>query len=162
MTVIHDHLRDTAGDNAPPRASEPRPSSRIRRLGLALVACGVVLVVWLLGLARSLPTTVHVQHWSAVWVGIDTLEALGLVATGVLLLRRDARRCLTAAATAMLLVVDAWLDLLTSMAGSELATALAMALGVELPLATLCAMVAVRSLPRHKGAGHCDEPQIAQ
>lgn len=154
MTVVHEHLRETMIDSTP--GQEPRPwfPRRTRRLGLALVCCGAATVVWLLGLARSLPATAYVQHWSAMWVGLDALEALGLTATGVLLLRRDAWSCLTAAATAALLVVDAWFDILTSLAaGTELAMALAMALGAELPLATLCVVVAVRSLPRQKTAG---------
>lgn len=77
----------------------------------------------------------------------DVFAVLGLAATGVLLLRRDPRRCLTAVATAVFLVVDAWLGVLTALPGSELATALAVALGVKLPLATLCGVLAVCSLP---------------
>ncbi|MEU5331965.1 hypothetical protein AB0G51_01325 [Streptomyces asoensis] len=122
-----------------------------RRLGSALVCCGVALVLWLVVLATSLPAAARVSHWPALWVGLDALEALGLAATGVLLLRRDPRRGLTAAATAALLVVDAWFDVLTSLPGIELATALTMALGVELPLATLCVVLAVRALQPH----HC-------
>ncbi|MFF4733896.1 hypothetical protein ACFY3M_53865 [Streptomyces mirabilis] len=43
------------------------------------------------------------------------------------MLRLDPRRCLTATATAALLVVDAWFDVTTSQPGPELATAVAMA-----------------------------------
>ncbi|MCW8378686.1 hypothetical protein [Streptomyces justiciae] len=114
----------------------------------------MALVLWLLVLAASLPTAAEVQNWSAMWVGLDALEALGLAATGVLLLRGDPHRCLTAAATAALLIVDAWIDVLTSLPGSELAPALAMALGAELPLATLCVVIAVRSIPRAEAVRH--------
>ncbi|WP_240436332.1 hypothetical protein [Streptomyces sporangiiformans] len=150
MTVVQDHLRGTARTAAPLKEPPPRPTSGAGRLGPALVCCGVALVLWLLVPATSLPTVAQVPHWSALWVGLDALEALGLTATGILLLRRDPRRCLTAAATAALLVVDAWFDVLTSLPGNELATALAMAVGAELPLATLCAVLAVRSLPRQE------------
>ncbi|WP_367320536.1 hypothetical protein [Streptomyces sp. HUAS ZL42] len=127
-----------------PNEPSPSPTSGAHRLGLALACCAGVLVPWLLVLATYLPSTVQVRHWSAMWVGLDALEALGLAVTGVLLLRRDPRRCLTAAATAALLVVDAWFDVLTSPPGSEVATALALALarGAELPPATLCVVVA--------------------
>lgn len=124
MTVAQDHLRGTACRTAGSQEPPPRLPSAIRCLVLALMCCGVALVVWL-------------------WAGLGALEALGLAATGVLLLRRDPRRCLTAAATAALMVVDAWFDVLTSLPGTELATALAMALGAELPLATLCVVLAV-------------------
>jgi hypothetical protein len=103
---------------------------------------------WLVALAKTLPTTTRVQHWSTAWVGLDTLEALGLATTGRLLLRRDPRYALTATATAALLVTDAWFDVTTSAAGTELTTAVVMALGIELPMATLCTVLAVRSLQR--------------
>ncbi|MER7689684.1 hypothetical protein [Streptomyces sp. NPDC097610] len=47
---------------------------------------------------------------------------------------RDPRRCLTATATAALLVVDAWFDVTTSQPGPELATAVVMAVCAELPM----------------------------
>jgi hypothetical protein len=102
-----------------------------------------------------------VPNWPALWGGLDAFEALGLVATGFLLLRRDPRRCLTASATAALLVVDAWFDTLTSLPGTEFATAITLALGVELPLATICVVLAVRCLPRHEVAQHGGEARIA-
>jgi hypothetical protein len=77
-------------------------------------------------------------------VGLDIMEAIGLAATGWLVRRGDPRRCLAAAATAMLLVVDAWFDIST--AGSGLAQAVAMAAGAELPMAALCSVVAYRAL----------------
>ncbi|MHC3475033.1 hypothetical protein ACYF6T_41035 [Streptomyces sp. 7R007] len=106
------------------------------------------MVPWLVFLAQSLPTTTRVRHWSTAWVGLDALEAIGLAATGRLLLRQDPRCSLTATATAALLVADAWFDVTTSAAGAEFATAVAMALGLELPMATACTAVALRSLPR--------------
>lgn len=125
------------------------PASRgARGLGVALVCCGVAVLPWLLVLAGSLPGTTRVSHWDTVWIGLDVLEALGLVTTGCLVLRRDPRRCLPAAATAALLVVDVWVDVTTSASGTELVTAVAMAAVVELPLAALCTVLAVRSFPR--------------
>ncbi|WP_371641802.1 hypothetical protein [Streptomyces mirabilis] len=63
------------------------------------------------------------------------------------MLRRNPRRCLTATATAALLVVDAWFDVTASQPGPELATAVVMAVCAELPMAALCTVPAVRALP---------------
>lgn len=118
-----------------PQSALPRPDL----IALALVGLGLVLVPWLGVLAAS-------GAWN--WVGLDSLEAAGLVVTGLLLRRADPRHCLTAAGTAMLLLTDAWFDVSTAAPGQALATALAMALLAELPLACLCARLALRSLPQ--------------
>ncbi|MFE7857356.1 hypothetical protein [Streptomyces sp. NPDC057403] len=91
---------------------------------MALIGCGLALLPWLLVLAATLPNAPSVPHWSAAWVGLDALEAVGLTATGALLLRRDPRHPLTAAATAALLIADAWIDIVTSAPGAELAAAI--------------------------------------
>ncbi|MEV0267034.1 hypothetical protein AB0I49_37630 [Streptomyces sp. NPDC050617] len=113
------------------------PDRRSRRLGHALVACGLALLPWLVALAAA--------DRPAVWVGLDALEALALIGTGVLTVRRDRHRGAAAGATGMLLVADAWFDTMTAAPGAGFATALAMALAVELPLAALCAVLAVRA-----------------
>ncbi|MDF9813137.1 hypothetical protein [Streptomyces sp. SPB162] len=124
---------------------EPR---RPRPLGYVLIALGVALIPWLFVLATSLPATAQASHWSTAWVGLDALEAAGLIGTGVLLRRRDHRRGIAAAATAMLLVVDAWFDVSTAAPGADIASAVLMAVCVELPLAALCAVIAVRASAR--------------
>ncbi|MET8127810.1 hypothetical protein ABZV67_15230 [Streptomyces sp. NPDC005065] len=117
------------------------PGSRLAgRAGWLLVVCGLVLLPWLYVLATGLPDTATAAHWRVAWVGLDALEAAGLIATGVL------RHPLAATATATLLVIDAWFDTTTAAAGSDLATAVAMALCAELPLAALCAWLALREL----------------
>ncbi|MCW2869942.1 hypothetical protein [Actinacidiphila oryziradicis] len=119
MTTTLDLPSRTGAEGIAPRARRPP-----RRVGYALIACGLAL----------LP--------------LDALEALCLITTGLLTLRRDPRHALVATATAMLLVVDAWFDTTTAAQGSDLVTALAMAVGAELPLAALCTVLAVRALPR--------------
>lgn len=84
------------------------------------------------------------------WVGLDTMEAMGLVGTGLLLARRDRRRVAVAPATAVLLTVDAWFDVLTAAIPGAVLAALLMAVCLELPLAALCTAVAwhaLRALP---------------
>jgi hypothetical protein len=108
------------------------------------------MIPWIVALQRWLPETKLVYGWSTAWVGLDAMEAAGLLTTGVLLVRRDDRYRLGAVATAVLLVVDAWFDLTTSSPGSEQLTALAMAAGLEIPVAVACAALALRPRP---GAG---------
>ena len=129
-------------------AEEPRPARGMRRAGGLLTACGLALLPWLYVLATGLPATATAEHWPVAWVGLDALEALGLITTGLLAARGDRRHALAAAATATLLAVDAWFDTTTAAAGGDFAGALAMALGAELPLAALCGRLALRALSR--------------
>ncbi|MFI8232741.1 hypothetical protein ACIGDI_28325 [Streptomyces sp. NPDC085900] len=129
-------------------AQEPRLGRGMRRAGWLLVACGLALLPWLYVLATGLPATATAAHWPVAWAGLDALEALGLIATGLLAARGDRRHALAAAATATLLAVDAWFDTTTAAPGGDFATAVAMALGAELPLAALCGRLALRALSR--------------
>ncbi|MCO6009289.1 hypothetical protein NE236_30390 [Actinoallomurus purpureus] len=144
---------------APAARTRPRPVSHMERpvrtrsrwpsrVGLVLIGAGLALVPWLFVLASSLPATATAAHWPAAWVGLDTLEALALVTTGVLVTRHDPRRCLTAMVTATLLAVDAWFDVSTAAPGADQVTAVAMAVLLEVPLAALCVVLALRALPR--------------
>ncbi len=74
----------------------------------------MALIPWLIALAAELPATATARHWGAAWAGLDAMEAIGLLATGVLLARRDERATLAAMATATLLIADAWLDVMTA------------------------------------------------
>ncbi|MGH3379158.1 MAG: hypothetical protein ACRDP6_30955 [Actinoallomurus sp.] len=116
-------------------------------LARALIAGGLAMVPWLFALAVRLPSSTRAQHWSTAWVGLDTLEAFGLITTGVLVRLRDERRCLAAAATATLLLVDAWFDVTTSASGGDRLMALLLAVVLEVPIASLCAVLAVRTFP---------------
>lgn len=143
------HLTRVKASAALDRLDAGRARRWHRYLGSALAGTGAAMVPWLFLLARELPAQATAAHWNTVWVGLDTLEALGLVSTGLLLRRRDPRVSLPAAATATLLVADAWFDVLTSAPGGERLTAIAMAAGAELPMAALCAVLAVRLHPRY-------------
>lgn len=109
-----------------------------RRPGRVLVGCGLALLPWLFVLATSLPATATAPHWSGAWVGLDALEALGLITTGVQAVRGGHARAPVAAATATLLVIDAWFDVMTAGTHRDLLSALVMAACAELPLAAVC------------------------
>ncbi|WP_198535485.1 hypothetical protein [Streptomyces caatingaensis] len=126
----------------------PQPALRLprrRTVGLALAACGAALVPWLACLATGLPATYPAVRWPLAWAGLDALEAAGLLTTGLLTARHDPRHRPAAAATAALLVADAWFDTVTAVPGADFASALAMAVALELPLATVCAALAARA-----------------
>lgn len=109
--------------------------------GRILAGAGLALLPWLGYLAGTLPPAE-----AAAWVALDALEAAALLAAGTRLLHTDPRHRAPAAAAAVLLLADACIDLATATPGAELATAIAMAVGAELPLAALCAWLASRSM----------------
>lgn len=137
------------------------PRSRSRVLGLIFVALSVAMIPWLFYLSLTLPGTGDAAHTCYAWVTLDSCEALALFGTGRLLLREDSRYALTAAAVTVLLSADAWFDITTAAPGADLTTAIAEAVGIEIPLATLCAVLALRVLRRRspgaEAAGRIDE-----
>jgi hypothetical protein len=123
-----------------------------RWLGIGITIAGVGLLPWMIYLALSLPATTRAWHWPAAWTGLDAIEAAGLVATGLLLLRRDLRYCLMALPTAGVLLADAWFDVTTSPPGAGELVSLVMAIAAELPTAALCLAIGVAGL-RQLSAG---------
>jgi hypothetical protein len=80
---------------------------------------------------------VYVTHnWDEAWVGFDLLLLLLLVATAIFGYLRRQMVMLTAFATGVLLICDAWFDWMTSNR-SDVGWATVTALFVELPLAVL-------------------------
>ncbi|WP_441249609.1 hypothetical protein [Kitasatospora sp. McL0602] len=152
MSVIDRSAAKTQSDSSHDSAATGRQPAQHRRRSpcrwpeLALIGCGVAVLAWAFVLCIALPSTATAAHWSAAWAGLDVMEALGFIATGVLAARGDLRRVLSAAATSMLLLVDSWFDLMTAGPGRDFAGALAMACFGELPLAVVCAVVAWRPL----------------
>jgi hypothetical protein len=110
------------------------PEARERsRLAYVPLVCGALLIPWLTLLAGEAAPG---------WVALDSLEAVGLLTTGVLALRAKAALTPVATATAAALLLDASLDLATSH-GTCLLAAVVMALLAELPLAAACAVLAL-------------------
>ncbi|OXM64245.1 hypothetical protein CF165_27005 [Amycolatopsis vastitatis] len=139
----------SSADHARWSAVPDRPGTRSpRRLGRAFAVAGLIMIPWVLYLSMSLPKEAMDSHWALGWVGLDSCEALALFATGRFLRRADNRCTLTATAAAALLLTDAWFDVTAATPGGELAIAIAMAVCVEIPVAIVCAVLALR-LIRH-------------
>ena len=128
------------------RTPDHRDSRAVRRiLAYCLVLAGPAMIPWVITLGRELPDHTQVAHWSLAWVGLDTMEALGFLTTGLLLLAgRELLGRLTAAVPGTLLSVDAWFDTTTAVTATERLSADVLAATLELPIAALCFFVAVR------------------
>lgn len=110
---------------------------RMREFRVVLmVGSVVVLVPWIAYLAVTLPRVYVADNWDKTWVGFDILLLVMLVTTAVLGFLRRQLLVLTAFATGLLLVCDAWFDVMTAH-GDDVFVSLAMALVIELPLAAL-------------------------
>ena len=120
------HADPVDGDGA--RAPEPAPDAeerrhrellaavrvRSRRAALLYAAAAVLLIPWTVYLAVTLPRRDIDTHYRGAWVGFDILLVTAIVLTAYYAFRMDARVQLPAMATATLLVVDAWFDVMTA------------------------------------------------
>jgi hypothetical protein len=102
----------------------------------------VVLLPWVVLLAFVLPSTARAAHWDLAWAGFDALLAGLLLAVAISAWRRSPWLEGAATASAALLFVDAWFDILTAATRTALWTAVVEAALVELPLAFICVVLA--------------------
>lgn len=109
-----------------------------------LAGCAVLLVPWIVVLAATLPAHIVARNWSMAWTGFDVLLAIMLGATAWLRRKGDSRVGAFAGASAAMLLVDAWFDTSTSATGADAVMAWTSAVFVELPLAFICARIALR------------------
>lgn len=113
-----------------------RTIERIRKWRtLLILICVVVLVPWTVYLAITLPDHYVARNWVATWVGFDLLLLTMMVLTLIGGWKRKQFVFPTAFASGVLLLCDAWVDVMTSQRGGDLTQALLSALLVELPLA---------------------------
>lgn len=117
-----------------------------------LIICAVGLACWIVYLGFTLAQHYVVRRWGLAWMGLDVAEAVGLLATAVLLRRGSEFAAMTAAATSTLFLVDAWFDTVTSHQGLDYAVALGLAFFGEIPLGIFCAVVAVRAARKFSNA----------
>ena len=103
---------------------------------LLLVGSAVVLVPWIAYLAITLPPRYVADNWDVTWVGFDVLLLVMMVATAVLGYLRRQLLVVTAFATGILLICDAWFDVMTAH-GDDRTWSVVTALAVELPFAAV-------------------------
>jgi hypothetical protein len=119
---------------------------RMRRVRLVLMAGAIVgLVPWIVYLSITLPDRYIANNWIATWVGFDTLLLLFMASTAVLGLLRRQLLILAAFTTGVLLVCDAWFDVMTAAPADRWLSVLTATLG-ELPLAAVLITGALRIL----------------
>jgi hypothetical protein len=130
-------------DSLVPAADDPEnavltdDARMVRWAGPLFALFSVLLLPWIAWIAVSLPARQLSPNYDAAWAGFDVILFFGLAATAVCALRRSRYLSSAATATATLLVVDAWFDVVTSPAHERMQSVLLCVL-VELPLAGLC------------------------
>lgn len=135
------------GSSSPAQLKAPDSGgARIPRwVGPAYIVMGLILVPWIVHLHATLPLQSVSQHYRLAWVGLDVLEFGQLTRTGLYALVKRWRHRMRphAAACAALLIIDAWFDCTTTPT-NQVASSIAMAVLVELPLAGICWWLALR------------------
>jgi hypothetical protein len=117
---------------------------QVRRIRewLALTAA-IALIPWTIYLGLTLPQSYTAQHWPATWVGFDLLLLAFMIVTATLGFIRHHWLAIFAFATGVLLLCDAWFDMMTAKRG-DFAMSLATALFGELPLAIVLIVGSLR------------------
>ena len=115
----------------------------VRWTGPMFALFSLILLPWTIYIAGSLPAEQVSTNYDAAWAGFDVLLTLTLASTAYFALRRSRYLATAATATATLLVVDAWFDVLTT-PGVQRIEAILLAAFVELPLAARTIMAGVR------------------
>jgi hypothetical protein len=111
-----------------------------------LVACAAGLIPWTVGLAVTLPHRYVVGIWTLTWTGFD-VALIGCFAVTAWALWKQRQIALPAAiAAAVLLLCDAWFDLLTAHRGGALLVSATTAVFAEIPIAIRVAGISAKLL----------------
>jgi hypothetical protein len=114
---------------------DPVYLGRIRRIRLGIMTAGsIAMVPWLVYLAMTLPGNYVAHNWPVTWVGFDILLVGFMVTTAVLGYLRRQLLVLAAFTSGVLLICDAWFDLMTA-GPKDVWLSVVTALGIEVPLA---------------------------
>lgn len=123
---------------------DPGLISRIRRIRLGVMIGGsIAMIPWLVYLSVTLPENYVAHNWPVTWVGFDILLVVFMAATAVLGYLRRQLLVLAAFTAGVLLICDAWFDLLTA-GPNDLRLSVITALGIEVPVAILLITGALR------------------
>ncbi len=99
---------------------------------------------WICYLAVTLPYREVTVHYRAAWVGFDAGLVMALALTGFHAWRGSQRLAIAASATATMLLVDAWFDVMTT-PGRDWYVSVLLATFVEVPLAMVCLWLALHT-----------------
>jgi hypothetical protein len=118
--------------------------ARLRRVRLVLMVGAIIgLIPWTVYLAVTLPDKYIAYNWPATWVGFDVLLVVFLAATALLGLLRRQLLVVAAFTTGVLLLCDAWFDVMTAAPADRWVSVLTAAVA-ELPLALILITGALR------------------
>ena len=81
---------------------------------LVMVISAVLLVPWTIYIAITLPRRYVANNWDRTWVGFDLLLLVMIASTAVLGYLRRQLLILASFSTGVLLICDAWFDVMTS------------------------------------------------
>lgn len=124
----------------------PPTLTRARRTRLMLLVGAIVwMIPWIGYLGVTLPDRYVTYNWTATWVGFDILLLMFMIATVVLGLLRRQLLILAAFTTGVLLICDAWFDVMTAAPTDRWLSMLTAGLA-EVPLAVLLITGALRIL----------------
>jgi hypothetical protein len=98
-------------------------------------AGSVAIIPWVIYLGFELPGRSTAQHFNLAWVGLDVLLIFAMARTAIFAWQGKRQMQLPAIATATLMLVDAWFDVMTASGGWPLLNALLLAFLLELPIA---------------------------
>jgi hypothetical protein len=113
---------------------------------LFLAACSLSLIPWTIGLAVTLPHDYVVGNWGLAWTGFDVVLIGCFAVTGWSLWKQRRAALPAAITTSVLLLCDAWFDLLMAQSGNDLLVSTVTAVFGEIPIAILLAAIAARLL----------------
>ncbi|HET9891573.1 MAG TPA: hypothetical protein VFQ42_13830 [Mycobacterium sp.] len=123
---------------------DPDFLARVRRIRLSLMIGGsMAMVPWLGYLSVTLPENYVAHNWPITWVGFDVLLVGFMLTTAVLGYLRRQLLVLAAFTTGVLLICDAWFDLMTA-GPKDIWLSVITACLVEVPLAVFMITSAVR------------------
>jgi len=123
---------------------DPVYLGRLRRIRLSvMIGSSIAMIPWLAYLYVTLPDRYVAHNWTVTWVGFDILLVVFMLATAVLGYLRRQLLMLAAFTSGVLLICDAWFDLMTA-GPKDLWLSVTTALLIEVPLAIFMITGALR------------------
>ena len=116
----------------------------VRWAGPLFALFSLILLPWTVYLGETLPSRQLSPNYDTAWTGFDVILLLALACTAYFALRRSRYLSTAATATATLLVVDAWFDVLTT-PSAQRPESILLAGVVELPLAVICTWLSLHT-----------------